>query len=117
MDIQSEADIRTIVDAFYGDITADPVIGAYFEAVDMDEHLPKLYAFWSSVVFQTGTYRGRPFDAHLALENLQPAHFSRWLQRFRETVTDRFEGPRASRMLQRADQIATIFEIKLCDSD
>ena len=112
-DIQTEADIRRIVHAFYTDITEDSVIGSYFKGVDMEAHLPKLCAFWSSVVFQTGAYRGRPFDKHVALENLQACHFERWLRRFDKTVDAHCAGERADRMKARAHQVATIFQIKL----
>lgn len=112
-DIQTESDVRRLVAAFYDGITADPVIGPYFEGVDMAAHLPKLCAFWSSVVFQTGSYRGRPFEKHAALEGLRAEHFARWLQRFRATVDARHAGPRADLMKSRAEQIATIFQIKL----
>lgn len=112
-DIQTEADIATIVDAFYGGIQADPILGPYFAAVDMDAHRPKLCAFWASIVFQTGTYRGRPFDAHLQLEGLAARHFTGWLRRFHATVDARFDGPRAALMKQRAEQIAGVFQVKL----
>lgn len=112
-DITTEADIRAVVDAFYGDITDDPVLGAFFERLDFDAHRDKMVAFWSSVVFQTGTYRGRPFDAHLDLGPLRPAHFSRWIARFEDTVDRLYEGPTATRMKERAWQIATIFQVKM----
>lgn len=112
-DLQTKADVQGVVHAFYVGITDDPVIGPYFEDVDMDAHLPRLCAFWSSVVFQTGAYRGRPFEKHAALEKLRPAHFERWLQRFARTVDARHAGERAERMKARAHQVATIFQIKL----
>ena len=112
-DIQSEADVRQVVDAFYGGIEADPVIGAYFADLDMKGHLPRMYAFWSSVVFQTGTYGGRPFDAHMLLAGLQAHHFSRWLERFEAAVDRQFAGERAEHMKEKARQIGTIFQIKL----
>lgn len=111
--IETEADVRRIVDAFYIGITDDPVIGPFFEDVDMEKHLPKLYAFWSSVVFQAGAYRGRPFEKHAALAGLKAAHFARWLRRFEQTVDARFAGERAERMKARAHQIATIWQINL----
>ena len=112
-DIQTEADIRRIVDAFYAGITEDSVIGSYFKDVDMEAHLPKLYAFWSSVVFQTGAYRGRPFEKHVALEGLQACHFERWLRRLEEVVDAHHAGERAERLKARAHQVGTIFQIKL----
>lgn len=112
-DLQTERDVRLIVDAFYEDIERDPWLGRFFEEVDIQAHLPKMYAFWSSVVFQTGTYRGRPFAAHLRLDGLTPYHFSRWIERFHATVDAYFHGPRADTMKAKAEQIATIFQVKL----
>lgn len=112
-DIETELDVRAVVDAFYGGIERDPEIGPFFAPVEMAEHLPRMYAFWSSVVFQTGTYRGRPFDAHLGLEGLAPHHFARWLERFAATVDAHFRGPRAEMMKARSQQIASIFQMKL----
>ncbi|HET6568791.1 MAG TPA: group III truncated hemoglobin [Rhodothermales bacterium] len=113
-DISDDTDIRAVVDAFYGDIVQDPVIGHYFADVDMAAHLPRMVAFWSSVVFQTGTYHGRPFDVHLKLAGLSPAHFAAWLGRFDATVDTLFEGEAAGRMKEKAHQIGAIFQMKLC---
>ena len=112
-DIESEADIRKIIDAFYHRIDEDPLIGRYFAGLDMQMHLPKMYAFWSSIVFQTGTYRGRPLDAHLRLDALAPAHFSQWLHRFVSTIDAGFMGERTDLMKEKAYQIGTIFQIKM----
>ena len=112
-DIQSRDDIRAIVNAFYRGIAEDPLLGAYFEGVDLDAHIPTLVDFWSSIVFQSGTYRGRPFEAHAALDGLEARHFRRWLNRFEQAVDARFEGDRADQMKQRARQIATVFQSKL----
>lgn len=113
-DIQSEDDIRTIVDTFYSEIETDPVIGRHFAATDMAAHLPKMYAFWSTVVFHTGAYRGRPFDAHVHFPiPLEARHFAQWLGRFEATIDARFAGEAAQRMKQKARQIATMFQIRL----
>lgn len=112
-DIQTRDDIQQIVDAFYGDIHDDDVLGRFFAALDLEAHRPRMVAFWSSVVFQTGTYRGRPFDAHVSLPGLEPVHFQRWLERFVRVVDERFAGDAAERIKQRANQIALIFQIKL----
>ncbi len=112
-DIQSRADVHEIVDAFYRGIVDDPLLGPYFAAVDLDAHMPRLVAFWSSVLFQTGTYRGRPFEAHARLDGLEARHFRRWLARFDATIDARFAGPTATQMKQRARQITTVFQSKL----
>ncbi|HEX7071524.1 MAG TPA: group III truncated hemoglobin [Rhodothermales bacterium] len=112
-DIQTETDIQRVVDAFYRDIDRDPVLGTFFAGLDMSNHLPRMYAFWSAIVFQTGTYRGRPFEAHARLAGLAPHHFARWLQRWESTVDSLFTGDRATEMKQRAHHIATVFQVKL----
>ena len=90
--------IRTLVDAFYGKVRADPVIGPIFarEIVgDWAPHLAKMYNFWSSVTLMTGRYRGTPMAAHLRLEGLEPAHFARWLALFRATAAEVCPPPAA----------------------
>ncbi len=112
-DLYDDHDVARIVDAFYGDITDDPVLGRFFAGIDLDAHRPRMVAFWSSVVFATGAYRGRPFDVHADLPGLDAAHFTRWLERFHAVVDGRFSGPNASRMKARAEQIAGVFQVKL----
>ncbi|PEN07980.1 hypothetical protein CRI93_05925 [Longimonas halophila] len=112
-DLTTREDVRTVVQAFYHDIAEDPSIGAFFDDVDMQAHVPKLVDFWCSVVFQTGTYRGRPFHAHAALNGLNADHFTRWLDRFESIIDERFAGPNAEQMKSRARHIATIFQSKL----
>lgn len=112
-DIQSTDDVRTVVHAFYRDMEADPVLGPYFAGLDWPEHLPKMVRFWSSVVFHTGEYRGRPFDPHARMPGLDRPHFAQWVARFQRTVDAHFEGERASLMKARAEQIAGVFQVKL----
>lgn len=112
-DLETVDDVRRVVHAFYGGIEADPLLGRYFAGLDWAAHLPTMVSFWSSVVFQLGAYRGRPFDPHARLDGLTRAHFARWVERFHATVRDRFVGPRADEMCARAEQIAGVFQVKL----
>lgn len=112
-DLQTKDDVRTVVHAFYRDMEADPVLGAYFAGLDWDAHLPKMVAFWSSIVFATGEYRGRPFDPHARMPGLARDHFAHWVGRFRRTVDAHFAGENAERMKARAEQIAGVFQVKL----
>lgn len=112
-DIQSRADVHQIVSAFYQDIADDPLLGSYFDDVNLSAHVPRLVEFWTSVVFQSGTYRGRPFAPHARMDGLTARHFRQWLKRFESTIDADFAGPRAKQMKQRARQIATIFQSKL----
>ena len=112
-DVVDERDIREVVETFYGGIESDPWLGHFFADVDVADHMPRMVAFWSAVVFQTGAYRGSPLEAHFKLEGLTPYHFTRWLERFHATVDARFNGPAASRMKARAEQIAGVMQVKL----
>ncbi len=112
-DIETEADIEAVVHAFYRDMEHDPMLGSYFGGLDWPVHLPKMVSFWSSVVFQTGAYRGRPFDVHMRMPGLDRAHFAHWVERFHRTVDGLFSGPRARLMKSRAEQIAGVFQVKL----
>jgi hemoglobin len=112
-DIETRDDVRAVVHAFYHNIADDPVLGPFFDAVDLEAHVPTLVDFWSSVLFHAGTYRGRPFEAHAALDGLAARHFRRWLNRFEGTIDARYAGPTAQTMKQRARQIATVFQTKL----
>ena len=112
-DLQTTDDVRIVVHAFYHDMEADPVLGSYFAGLDWAEHLPKMVAFWTSVVFQTGQYRGRPFDPHARMPDLSREHFAHWVSRFHRTVDVHFAGERAEMMKARAEQIAGIFQVKL----
>nr|AWJ66349.1 truncated hemoglobins [uncultured bacterium] len=112
-DILTQDDVRLLVHMFYGGIDAHPVLGRFFADLDLPGHLPRMVAFWSSVVFQTGTYHGRPFDAHVRLEGLAAEHFAAWLARFEATVDRLFAGPNAETVKARAHQIGFIFQAKL----
>ena len=111
-DVETAADVGTVVAAFYGTIAADPVLGPFFAHLDMNEHVERLTRFWSSVVFSTATYKGQPLAKHFGL-GLAPGHFVAWLLRFERVVGERFAGENADRMRQRARQIAAVFQVRL----
>jgi len=100
--------IRRLVDSFYGQVRADPLLGPIFESnvSDWSVHLPKMYDFWSSLVLRTGRYSGRPIREHLKLEGLGAEHFERWLALWRATVMA--EAPPAARaaFIQGAERMA-----------
>ena len=112
-DIEHDADVRALVEAFYGGIEDDPLLGPYFTGLDWNAHLPTMTAFWHAVLFQSGAYRGQPFAPHARLAGLERAHFARWLDRFCQTLDARFSGPRADLARARAEQIAGVFQVKL----
>ena len=86
----SEPMIRGLVEAFYGKVCRDPVLGPIFnrEVEDWDAHLAKLTDFWSSVMLMTGRFKGRPMATHAAVADITPAHFAHWLALFAETAAE-----------------------------
>ncbi|MBA3900580.1 MAG: group III truncated hemoglobin [Bacteroidetes bacterium] len=112
-DIQTEEDIKKLVDAFYEKVMKDEDIGHYFSNVNWGLHLPVMYNFWSSLMFQTGAYSGYPFLKHEALNGLKENHFKSWIALFIATVNEHFAGEKAESIKQKASQIATVFSIKL----
>ena len=112
-DLATDDDIQTVVHAFYSDIEVDPVLGSYFDGVALASHLPRMVAFWSSIVFQTGRYKGQPFTPHARMPGLTREHFAHWVRRFQATVDARYAGPHAERMKASAEQIAGVFQVKL----
>ncbi len=101
--------IRALVDAFYTQVRADPLLGPVFAAKldgHWDEHLPKMVAFWSNLVLGTKGYRGNVQARHQPLEGIEPAHFSRWLALFLNTVEARYAPAAAVRFMEPALRIA-----------
>ncbi len=117
-EIENDADIRLLVDDFYGKVKKDELLGPVFAAriKNWDEHLPRMYRFWASLLFGTPGYAGNPFEKHLGLE-LKKEHFDRWLQLFESTLDTNFKGSRAEEARQRARSIASIFMYKLSRFD
>lgn len=87
----SEDYVSVLVDTFYDKVRAHPELGPVFNDVIQDnwpEHLNKMKLFWCSIVLRTGTYKGNPMAAHVALTNGKPNHFEIWLALFHETLNE-----------------------------
>ncbi|GAB3313071.1 group III truncated hemoglobin [Hymenobacter humi] len=114
-DIQTEADIKALVDTFYDKVNADPLLAPVFNDfahVDWPAHLPRMYDFWSSILLHTARYSGQPFLKHIPLP-INEAHFQHWLTLFFRTVDELFAGPVADEAKLRAQNIARVFEARL----
>lgn len=111
VDIQTTADIRTLVDRFYEKVNRDELLAPVFNEaaqVDWPSHLATLYTFWDTLLFGSGTYQGAPFPKHAVLQ-VNKAHFDRWLELFLATVDENFSGPKAEEAKGRALSIADTF--------
>ncbi|TCW80145.1 Globin [Burkholderia sp. SRS-46] len=110
----TEDNIRALVYAFYDRVRADPLLGPVFDAKlagRWDDHLPKMVTFWSSLVLGTKGYRGNVQQAHQPLDGVEPAHFSRWLTLFLNTVATRYTPPAAVRFMEPALRIAQSLQL------
>lgn len=118
-DLATPADIRLLVDTFYGKVKADEVIGYIFNdiaQVNWPEHLPIMYSFWEFLLLGTiDSHRANPMQKHLALHAKHPlkaAHFDRWVALFQNTVDELFAGPKAEDAKFRAYAIAETWKPK-----
>ncbi len=101
--------IRHMVDDFYAAIRADDRLGPIFVAriADWDEHLDRMTAFWSSVLHESGGFRGNPMVKHIAIPGIEHDDFLHWLALFGATL-DRIERDPAATglIIDRARMIA-----------
>lgn len=118
-DLLGRPDIVKLVDAFYGKVRADAALGHVFDGVakvDWETHLPKLYAFWETVLFRAGTFRGNPLAAHVKLieqTDMGWPLFERWLELFTETVNEKFAGENAGHIIRCAEDMARVIHSKI----
>ncbi|WP_118178908.1 group III truncated hemoglobin [Paraburkholderia phosphatilytica] len=106
--------IRELVDAFYRRVRADALLGPIFGAAldgRWEEHMPKMTAFWSSLVLGAKQYRGNVQQAHAPLPGIEPRHFSHWLYLFLDTVEGRYEPAAAVRFMEPALRIAQSLQL------
>lgn len=118
-DIQSRDDIILIVNTFYEEVKNDEKLKHYFGNVQWEKHLPVMYDFWENVVFYTGGYSGNPMEKHkAALQKfaLDSTHFQHWVLLFTRVVNALFAGKNAKIIVERAQSIAKIMEIKLLNT-
>ncbi|HEX2534780.1 MAG TPA: group III truncated hemoglobin [Chitinophagaceae bacterium] len=118
-DISGREDIVQLLEAFYGRVLRDEVIGHFFTEVvplDLEAHLPHIADFWESVLFLKPGYDKNVMAVHQQIHHLspiRPEHLDRWVTLFRETVDAHFAGPKAELARQRAQSVATLMSIKL----
>jgi hemoglobin len=106
--------IGRLVPAFYAKVRRDPMLGPIFDGAigdGWDVHLAKLCDFWSSVMLMTGRFKGRPMPVHVALPDIGPGHFARWLALFKETAEEVCPAPAAALFQARAEMIAESLQL------
>ena len=76
--------IDRFVEAFYGKIRDDELLGPIFNqrVTDWPAHLARMKAFWRSVLHNSGEFAGNPMLKHLVIPGIELRHFSQWLELF-----------------------------------
>ena len=118
-EIKDKKDVVLMVNLFYKQVRENKVIGPIFNekiGENWDKHLPKMYSFWESLLFNVNSYKGNPLRIHKELNEsfpLEPMHFEEWIGLFNETLNKNFKGDVAEKAKQRALSILTILKIKV----
>ena len=114
-DIETTEDIERLVRAFYSKALTDPIIGFIFTDVaklDLEEHVPRITAFWETILLGAESYSGGVFARHAELHakvELRHGHFERWLQLWFGTVDELFAGERADQAKVHALRVGQAF--------
>lgn len=111
-DITATDDITRFMEHFYAHLLKNPIAAPVFEGIDMQDHMPRVVAFWEGIAFGQSEYKGSPFEPHVPLE-LTSEHFLVWYETFCACLDELFEGPTAKLIKQRAHSIVFIFCSKL----
>lgn len=105
----THAMIKDLVHSFYDIVRENPDIGPIFNDTIKDNwtaHLERMCTFWGAIMLKTGAYKGKPVPAHMALSELNPAHFKIWLGLFRKTAVDVCGQEIGEIFIDRAERIA-----------
>ncbi len=86
----NDALISRLVERFYDTVRKDDLLGPIFAAHvnDWALHLAKMKDFWASVTMESGRFHGSPMQKHIAVGDLEPAHFEHWLMLWDQTVQE-----------------------------
>ncbi len=119
-DILTQEDIRQLIEAFYGKVRADALLGPVFASRIPEghwpEHLDTMTRFWTAALLaQAAGYRGNPGAKHLYLP-IEAEHFARWLTLFGQTVDEQYAGQNATEMKLRARKMGEMFQAKIASA-
>lgn len=106
--------IVQLVDTFYAHVREDAVLGPVFEAKlagKWHAHMPRMYAFWTKVLLDTGEFQGNVFGKHMALNGIETEHFIHWLTLFKLTAIEVFGEDGATEAITVAQRIASSLQL------
>ena len=113
---EREAETARLVDRFYALGREDPVLGPVFESrvSDWPRHLEAMRDFWSSAIYRTGRYHGRPLEVHRRIAEICPEHFARWLQLWEQAVGEIVRSEARTPLIAMAHRMAETMAPKVC---
>lgn len=115
-DIENRNDISVLVNTFYSKIRGDMLLGPIFNGQipqeEWPKHLSKLTDFWETNLFGIAKFKGNPTQKHINVDahlkhTIDQVHFGKWLQLWFETISELYEGPRATKAKESARKMAT----------
>lgn len=105
-----EAAINDCVRKFYDKGAKDVLLGPIFDTIpELETHMGVVADFWSKALLGTTRYEGLPFAAHIHLP-VEPEHFTRWLELFREAARETLPASQAEQAISRAEHMAQCFQ-------
>lgn len=118
-ELKTREDIEFLVNKFYAKVQNDETIGFFFSDVanvDWNHHLPKMYAFWETLLLGKVSYKGNPMAVHFPINTKVPmekAHFEHWVKLWKQTIAENFTGEMSEMAILKATNIANLMGYKM----
>ena len=112
VEITTEDHVNQLVRVFYNKVLKDELLSPHFAGINLQDHLPRISAFWALILIDKEGYKGNVFDKHAHL-NINNTHFDRWVALFTQTVDELYTGEKAELAKQRAKLLQYTFVSKL----
>jgi hemoglobin len=111
-EISTIGDIEFLIETFYSQVLKDENIQPFFVHFKMEEHKPRMVAFWSFLLLDIPGYQGNVIQKHLDMP-LNLEHFDLWVKYFEQTLDTYFFGPKVVLAKQKVAVIRWTMESKL----
>lgn len=119
VDIQHRDDIVLLVDRFYQAALVDEILRPIFTKIigdNLQDHMPIMYNFWSSILIREQSYTGNVMLKHIDIHKQMPLekeHFERWIHIWENTIDDLFIGSIADEAKKRATLMKELMLFKI----
>ena len=111
-DIAQYADVERLLRTFYDKLLKDELMSPHFADINLEEHMPRIIAFWAFILIDEEGYKGNVFDKHRHM-SIGAEHFNRWVHLFSQTVDELYVGEKANLAKQRAQLLGYTFQTKI----